>query len=248
MIARILELIGMRVSLRDTAESIGRQAQTRISPQTVARTLARLPADRPAVPMPVEIGLDGVYVREQGRSRVLLVAQDELRGTIVDWEYARAEDGRAYRRLIGRLWRRGVEEDNGLRRVLGDGAGGIWQVVDEHWPWVEQVSCWWHQLVLDRQLGRAPTPRPEGEGRVSVARLERWNREFRRRYKQMEAFRSRASVEPTMRLLVERTLSRRLGGDWLDPVMASWLRSFGSAQGKQGKPNRRAKPFFQPCS
>jgi len=235
--ARALELAGMRVSLRDAAASIGRAADTSLSPQTVLRVLERLPADRPEVPMPREIGFDGVYVRCRGRSRVILMAQDEGRGIVIDWEDARGESARAYRRLVRRLWRRGAQVDNGLRRVLGDGAGGLWQVVDEHWLGVAKTECWWHQLVADRQAGRPATPRPAGEGRMSTARLERSNREFRRRYRQMEAFRGKGSVGPTMRLFVERTLARRTGSDWLAALMRSWLR-----------PDRRAMPSFAPCS
>jgi len=237
VVARILELAGMRVSLRDTAASVGREACSSLSPQTAARVLYRLPADRPAVPLPRVVSLDGVFVREGGRSRVLLIAQDEERGTILDWEYVGSENGAGYGRLIRRLWRRGVRRETGLERVLGDGAGGLWSVVDEHWPWVEKRNCWWHQLVLDRQAGRALTPRPAGEGRMSTTRSERWNREFRRRYRQMEAFRGRASVHPTMRILAERTLARRTGSDWLLPLVTTWLR-----------PNPETKPLLAPCS
>lgn len=223
VVAEALELVGRRVSLRDAAAHLGRRAGSSISHQTVARVVLGLPGERPAAVVPRSMSLDGVWVRARGRPRVLLVAQDEERGTILDWQESATESGAGYRRLLGRLWRRGACEATGLEQVMGDGAGSLWEVVGETWPWARRVSCWWHQLVADRQAGRALSPRPEALGRASTVRQERWNREFRRHYRQLEAFRSRASIDPRMQLIAERTLSRRSGTDWVARITTSWL-------------------------
>ena len=81
--------------------------------------------------------------------------------------------------------------------------------------------------TLTAAFGEATTHLQSGAAslcQTTNGRVERMNREFRRKLRQVEAFRAAASVQPTLALIVARCNGRATGRPWLPPLVAAVLR------------------------
>lgn len=334
---RVVELFAMRVSYRDIAGFLERETGWPVSRYTLRCILSELTAApgpvvwwQPGDPVPVEVQLDGVWLKVKGKLRILLLALDTTAGRpsrLLGWHLAPDESSEAYYALTYQLKKAGVTLQAGLQVVVSDGAPGIHQAIISTWPEIHHQHCHWHclqrlrdkvanpqhQAAIERDARHVLTAATGAEGlqrarvflqrwakkepraaaifrrlarhaftflklpRTVVSRasgkVERLAREFRRKYRQMETFRSPRYVAPTVLAwavrhnaagdpnwpskLLSRSIAAHalLGGMTLRPVLPPpqrWSRTAkrpggsipGEKHGRRFGPKPTSKPLF----
>lgn len=120
-------------------------------------------------PGPPIIQLDGIWVTIQrkgekikpdakkrkrkqrtGKKEVILVALafwEDGRREVLDWHIAPSEEHTHWEVLLNRLWRRGVQPENGLKMSVRDGCGGLEEALAlVYGPSVLDQRCLFHKL------------------------------------------------------------------------------------------------------
>jgi transposase-like protein len=174
---RARQLAGLCLSLRDMREVLAMESGQPVACSTLNRwvqqaaPLAQALRAGPLERVPPVVLLDGVWVklmREtgeayqdcQGRKRrkrrrvrvPLLIAYgvDPVTGEqwILDWERGEQEDEASWRRLLERLWTRGLRADAGLELFVHDGSSGLEQAFGlvDFGPGVLRQRCVFHVL------------------------------------------------------------------------------------------------------
>lgn len=148
---------GLGQSLRSIAQRWSAQAESSIGLRTINERINQIQLliekmrEQTITLVPPVIQFDGIWVpimsegekikldkkqrkrkRRSGKKQVILVALafwEDGRREVLDWHLAQSEEHTQWEMLLNRLWRRGVQPENGLKMIVRDGCGGLEEAI-----------------------------------------------------------------------------------------------------------------------
>jgi len=208
---KVVEMFLKGVSTRNVGELLDGLVGVSVSAGRVSALTRRLDAEvsrfhrRPLRDGYVYLFLDAIFLKSRNvpnlfrkmsdaRRRVVLAAYgvtEEGEKELIDFRLEASENGAGWRRLLGSLWRRGLEGEN-LRVVITDGGKGVISAVEDFYPDVKHQRCWFHKMsnVLSKVRKRNQDACLKGLRKVYKARsrraAERAYASWARRWKRTE--------------------------------------------------------------